>query len=194
MPLRYVFLHVLDKNTLIFYFSLPLSSPLSLLMLLLDPNPVVGDASLLLSDWVDPSAFAAGARDARQHRAGPPVLFTKAVLAASGVEVVIGDEVEEAVAGLEEAMMAHRAAASVVREVQELAGEEKWPLFAALSLVLCCFGIVVATAQGSSLRGEADGSRTPSSPSPSSVGLHLPHFHLASSREGLGEGGAALSG
>lgn len=146
MPLRYVFLHVLDKNTLIFYFSLPLSSPLSLLMLLLDPNSVVGDASLLLSDWVDPSAFAAGARDARQHRAGPPVLFTKAVLAASGVEVVIGDEVEEAVAGLEEAMMAHRAAASVVREVQELAGEEKWPLFAALSLVLCCFGIVVATA------------------------------------------------
>jgi hypothetical protein len=124
------------------------------------------------------------------------VLFTKAVLTASGsgIEVAIGDEVDqEAVAGPEEAMMAHRATASVVREVQELVREEKWPLFTALSLVLCCFGIVVAIAQGSLLRGEADGSRIPSSPSPSSVGLHLPRFHLASRREGLGEGGATLS-
>ena len=189
MPLRYVFLHVLNKNTLIFYLSLPLSSPLSLLMLLCS-------CCWRCCCWVDPSASAAGARGTGQHRAGLPVLFTKAVLTASGsgIEVAIGDEVDqEAVAGPEEAMMAHRATASVVREVQELVREEKWPLFTALSLVLCCFGIVVAIAQGSLLRGEADGSRIPSSPSPSSVGLHLPRFHLASRREGLGEGGATLS-
>ncbi|EEC80353.1 hypothetical protein OsI_22437 [Oryza sativa Indica Group] len=161
-------------------------------MLISNLNPVVGDASLLLFDWANSSVSVARACGAGQHCAGPPFLFTKAVLAALGVEVVIGDEEEEAVAGPE--MMAHRAAASVVRGVQELVGEEKWPLFATLSLVLCCFGIVAATAQGSSLRGEADGSGTPSSPSPSSVGHHLPRFHLASRREGLGEGGAASSG